>query len=74
MHFGRITFDVDERWRSRDDLTQHQTPVHRPTRNSPFYGGHVMAMVGSKMFVEGVEFNRMGQEHDSRPISDPLGT
>ena len=26
-----------------------------------FYGGHVMAMVGSKMFVEGVELNRMGQ-------------
>ncbi len=26
-----------------------------------FYGGHVMAMAGSKMFVEGVEFNRMGQ-------------
>jgi cell migration-inducing and hyaluronan-binding protein len=26
-----------------------------------FFGGHVMAMVTSKMFVEGVEFNRMGQ-------------
>ena len=26
-----------------------------------FYGGHVMAMGASKMFVEGVEFNRMGQ-------------
>jgi cell migration-inducing and hyaluronan-binding protein len=26
-----------------------------------FYGGHVMAMVDSKMYVEGVEFNRMGQ-------------
>jgi cell migration-inducing and hyaluronan-binding protein len=26
-----------------------------------FYGGHVMAMANSKMFVEGVEFNRMGQ-------------
>jgi cell migration-inducing and hyaluronan-binding protein len=25
------------------------------------YGGHVMAMAGSKMFVEGVEFTRMGQ-------------
>jgi cell migration-inducing and hyaluronan-binding protein len=26
-----------------------------------FFGGHVMAMNASKMFVEGVEFNRMGQ-------------
>ena len=26
-----------------------------------FFGGHVMAMGTSKMFVEGVEFNRMGQ-------------
>src|SRR5262249_15591503 len=26
-----------------------------------FFGGHVMAMTARKMFVEGVEFNRMGQ-------------
>src|SRR6202007_2054435 len=27
----------------------------------PFYGGHVRAMGASRMFVEGVEFQRMGQ-------------
>jgi cell migration-inducing and hyaluronan-binding protein len=60
MHFGKITFDVDERGEvgmlSRNIVLQASADAEQS-----FYGGHVMAMTGSKMFVEGVEFNRMGQ-------------
>ena len=60
MHFGKITFDVDERGEvgmlSRNIKLQASADAEQS-----FFGGHVMAMVGSKMFVEGVEFNRMGQ-------------
>ncbi|HEY7443873.1 MAG TPA: G8 domain-containing protein, partial [Vicinamibacterales bacterium] len=61
MHFGKITFDVDERGEvgllTRNIRLQASADAAEP----PFYGGHVMAMGASKMFVEGVEFNRMGQ-------------
>jgi cell migration-inducing and hyaluronan-binding protein len=60
MHFGKITFDVDERGEvgmlTRNILIQASADAEQS-----FFGGHVMAMIGSKMFVEGVEFNRMGQ-------------
>src|SRR5438105_713528 len=60
MHFGKITFDVDERGEvgmlSRNILIQAS-----PDADQPLFGGHVMPMNGSKMFVEGVELNRMGQ-------------
>jgi len=32
-----------------------------PDADKTLFGGHIMAMVGSKMFVDGVELNRMGQ-------------
>jgi len=61
MHFGKITFDVDERGEvamlTRNILLQASADAAEP----PFFGGHVMAMGASKMFVEGVEFQRMGQ-------------
>jgi cell migration-inducing and hyaluronan-binding protein len=61
MHFGQITFDVDERGEvgllTRNIRLQASADAAEP----PFYGGHVMAMGASKMFVEGVEFQRMGQ-------------
>src|SRR5436190_644454 len=61
MHFGKITFDVDERGEvgvlTRNIRLQASADAAEP----PFYGGHVMAMGASRMFVEGVEFNRMGQ-------------
>src|SRR5438067_6698902 len=61
MHFGKITFNVDERGEvgllTRNIRLQASADAAEP----PFYGGHVMAMGASKMFVEGVEFNRMGQ-------------
>ncbi|MEO5925360.1 MAG: G8 domain-containing protein [Bryobacteraceae bacterium] len=60
MHFGKITFDVDERGEvgllTRNIKLQASTDAEQS-----FFGGHVMAMSASKMFVEGVEFNRMGQ-------------
>jgi cell migration-inducing and hyaluronan-binding protein len=61
MHFGKITFDVDERGEvgllTRNILLQASADA----AEAPFYGGHVMAMGTSKMFVESVEFRRMGQ-------------
>src|ERR1700752_2689366 len=60
MHFGRITFDVDERGEVAM-LTRNIKLQASADAEQSFYGGHVMAMVGSKMFFEGVEFNRMGQ-------------
>src|SRR5437868_4473158 len=60
MHFGKITFDVDERGEvgmlSRNILIQAS-----PDADTNLYGGHIMAMGASKMFVDGVELNRMGQ-------------
>jgi len=60
MHFGKITFDVDERGEvgmlSRNILVQAS-----PDADQNLFGGHIMAMAASKMFVEGVELNRMGQ-------------
>src|ERR1051325_11463662 len=61
MHFGKITFDVDERGEvgllTRNVVLQASADAAEP----PFYGGHVMAMGASRMFVEGGEFQRMGQ-------------
>jgi cell migration-inducing and hyaluronan-binding protein len=61
MHFGKITFGVDERGEvamlTRNIVLQASADAAEP----PFFGGHVMAMGASKMFVEGVEFQRMGQ-------------
>ena len=60
MHFGKITFDVDERGEV-GLLTRNIRLQASADAEQSFYGGHVMAMGASKMFVEGVEFNRMGQ-------------
>jgi cell migration-inducing and hyaluronan-binding protein len=60
MHFGKITFGVDERGEV-GLLTRNIKLQASADAEQSFYGGHVMAMNGSKMFVEGVEFNRMGQ-------------
>jgi cell migration-inducing and hyaluronan-binding protein len=60
MHFGKITFDVDERGEvgmlSRNIVVQAS-----PDADKTLFGGHIMAMSSSKMYVEGVELNRMGQ-------------
>jgi cell migration-inducing and hyaluronan-binding protein len=60
MHFGKITFDVDERGEvgmlSRNILIQASHDA-----DQDLFGGHIMAMSGSEMYVSGVELNRMGQ-------------
>jgi cell migration-inducing and hyaluronan-binding protein len=60
MHFGRITFDVDERGEV-GLLTRNIKIQASADAEQTFFGGHIMAMVTSRMFVEGVELNRMGQ-------------
>src|SRR5215468_10585268 len=60
MHFGKITFDVDERGEVAM-ITRNIKLQASADAEQSFYGGHVMAMNNSKMYVEGVEFNRMGQ-------------
>ncbi len=61
MHFGKITFDVDERGEVAMLTRNIRLQASADAAEAPFYGGHVMAMGASKMFVEGVEFQRMGQ-------------
>src|SRR5688572_17944508 len=60
MHFGKITFDVDERGEV-GLLTRNIKIQASADAEQSFKGGHIMAMVTSKMFVEGVELNRMSQ-------------
>jgi cell migration-inducing and hyaluronan-binding protein len=60
MHFGRITFDVDER--GEVGLLTRNIKVHASEDAAEsYFGGHIMAMPGSQMYVEGVELHRMGQ-------------
>jgi len=60
MHFGQITFGVDERGEvgllSRNIKIQASEDAEKT-----YFGGHIMAMGGSRMYVSGVELNRMGQ-------------
>src|ERR1700744_4726248 len=64
MHFGKITFGVDERGEV-GLLTRNIKIQASADAEQSFYGGHVMAMVGSKMFVEGGEIKSIGQNIDS---------
>jgi cell migration-inducing and hyaluronan-binding protein len=60
MHFGEITFEVDQRGEvgllSRNIRIQASADAEES-----FFGGHIMAMPSSKMYVSGVELHRMGQ-------------
>jgi cell migration-inducing and hyaluronan-binding protein len=60
MHFGKITFDVDERGEV-GLLTRNIKIQASADAEQSFLGGHIMAMPSSKMYVEGVELRRMGQ-------------
>jgi G8 domain len=60
MHFGKITYGVDERGEV-GLLTRNIKIQASPDAEQSFFGGHIMAMVTSHMYVEGVELNRMGQ-------------
>ncbi|HSG33145.1 MAG TPA: G8 domain-containing protein, partial [Sphingomonadaceae bacterium] len=60
MHYGEITFGVDERGEV-GLLTRNIRIQASEDSESTYFGGHIMAMSGSKMYVDGVELNRMGQ-------------
>jgi cell migration-inducing and hyaluronan-binding protein len=60
MHFGEITFDVDERGEV-GLLTRNIRIQASDDAAQSYLGGHIMAMPGSQMYVEGVELTRMGQ-------------
>ena len=60
MHFGEITYGVDERGEV-GLLTRNIKIQASDDAEKSYFGGHIMAMAGSKMYVSGVELNRMGQ-------------
>jgi cell migration-inducing and hyaluronan-binding protein len=60
MHFGEITYGVDERGEV-GLLTRNIRIQASADAEETYFGGHVMAMPGSKMYVSSVEFLRMGQ-------------
>jgi cell migration-inducing and hyaluronan-binding protein len=60
MHFGEITFGVDERGEV-GLLTRNIRVQASPDAEDSYVGGHIMAMAGSTMNVSGVELTRMGQ-------------
>jgi cell migration-inducing and hyaluronan-binding protein len=60
MHFGEVTFGVDERGEV-GLLTRNIKIQASEDAAKSYFGGHIMAMAGSRMFVSGVELNRMGQ-------------
>lgn len=60
MHFGEITFGVDERGEV-GLLTRNIRIRASEDAEETYFGGHIMAMAGSRMFVSSVELSRMGQ-------------
>ncbi|HWL62897.1 MAG TPA: G8 domain-containing protein [Steroidobacteraceae bacterium] len=60
MHFGKITLDVDERGEV-GLLTRNIKVQASADAEQSFFGGHIMAMPSSRMYVSGVELTRMGQ-------------
>ncbi|HHX82520.1 MAG TPA: transmembrane domain-containing protein, partial [Pseudomonadaceae bacterium] len=60
MHFGQITFGVDERGEV-GLLTRNIKIQASEDAAESWFGGHIMAMVTSKMYIDGVELKRMGQ-------------
>src|SRR5690606_15141228 len=60
MHFGKITFDVDQRGEVAL-LTRNIKIQASQDAEQSFFGGHIMAMPSSRMFIAGVELQRMGQ-------------
>jgi cell migration-inducing and hyaluronan-binding protein len=60
MHFGQITYGDDERGEV-GMLTRNIKIEASKDAETSYFGGHIMAMPGSKMYVDGVELTRMGQ-------------
>ena len=60
MHFGQITDGVDERGEV-GLLTRNIKIQASEDAEKTYFGGHIMAMAGSRMYLSGIELNRMGQ-------------
>ena len=60
MHFGEITYGVDERGEV-GMLTRNIKVQASADAEESYFGGHIMAMAGSRMNVSGIELTRMGQ-------------
>lgn len=60
MHFGEITFGVDQRGEV-GLLTRNIRIQASEDADETWFGGHIMAMAGSEMYVSGIELVRMGQ-------------
>ncbi len=60
MHYGEVTFGVDERGEVAM-LTRNIKVEASEDAATSYLGGHIMAMGGSRAYVDGVELNRMGQ-------------
>jgi cell migration-inducing and hyaluronan-binding protein len=60
MHYGKITYGVDERGEV-GMLTRNIKVQASEDAATTYFGGHIMAMPGSKVHVSGIELNRMGQ-------------
>ena len=73
MHFGKITFDVDERGEV-GLLTRNIKIQASADAEQSFFGGHIMAMAGEQDVCRGRRAQSHGPEHDSRPLSDPLAS
>ncbi len=60
MHYGKVTDGVDER--GEVGLLNRNIKIQASEDAAQsYFGGHVMAMAGSQMHVDGIELNRMGQ-------------
>ena len=60
MHYGEVTYGVDQRGEV-GLLTRNIKVQASEDAEASFFGGHIMAMVTSRMYVDGVELHRMGQ-------------
>jgi hypothetical protein len=60
MHYGKVTDGVDER--GEVGLLNRNIKIQASEDAEKTYlGGHIMAMAGSQMHVDGIELRRMGQ-------------
>ena len=60
MHFGEVTYGVDERGEV-GLLTRNIRIRASDDSEKSYFGGHIMAMAGSRMYLSSVELSRMGQ-------------
>jgi cell migration-inducing and hyaluronan-binding protein len=60
MHFGQVTYGVDERGEV-GLLTRNIRIQASDDAEKSYFGGHIMAMAGSTVHISGAELYRMGQ-------------